>query len=188
MTSAIRHALPEAGLAEGQLTEGSLDDRRALRTALGCFATGVAIMTTLSPEGRPVGLTANSFASVSLDPPLVLWSLSRTTPSFAGFEAADRFAVNVLTSAQLGLAERFARRGIDKFEGVHWQAGLAGLPLIGGALAQFECRLAARHEGGDHRIYVGEVERFRHGEGSPLLFVGGRWETLPAETAGRTIP
>lgn len=161
--------------------EGATTDRHALRAALGRFATGVAIMTTLAPDGQPVGLTANSFASVSLDPPLVLWSLSRTTPSFVPFEAASRFAVNVLTAAQIGLAERFARRGIDKFEGVHWRPGLAGLPLIDGAMAQFECALEARHEGGDHVIYVGRVERFRHGDGLPLLFVCGRWETLQHE-------
>ncbi len=150
-------------------------DPIALRNALGQYATGVAIVTTLDGAGRPTGLTVNSFASVSLDPPLVLWSLAANSSCQAAFEACSHFAVNVLTADQVALANRFATNGIDKFAGVAWMPGLGGAPLLAGAGAVFECRSEARHAGGDHTIFIGRVERFAHDEAHPLIFHAGRY-------------
>jgi flavin reductase (DIM6/NTAB) family NADH-FMN oxidoreductase RutF len=150
-------------------------DPIALRNALGQYATGVAIVTTLDGEGRPTGLTVNSFASVSLDPPLVLWSLALTSACGPAFAACSHFAVNVLTAAQVALANRFATNGIDKFADVIWTPGLGGVPLLAGAGAVFECSNAAAHAGGDHTIFIGQVERFAHGEPAPLIFHAGRY-------------
>jgi flavin reductase (DIM6/NTAB) family NADH-FMN oxidoreductase RutF len=146
------------------------------RAALGQFATGVTIVTAVDPQGQRIGLTANSFNSVSLSPPLVLWSLSRQSKSLPGLQAATHYAINVLAGDQRPLAERFARRGIDRFEGVNWRPGLTGAPLIDGAVASFECRQHNHHEEGDHLIFVGEVLHFRRRIGAvPLLFHGGRF-------------
>lgn len=150
-------------------------DPIALRNALGQYATGVAVVTTLDAEGRPTGLTVNSFASVSLDPPLVLWSLALTSACIPAFENCSHFAVNVLTADQVALSNRFATNGIDKFAGVEWSAGLGGAPVLAGVGAVFECRNQARHPGGDHTIFIGRVERFAHGEVAPLVFHAGRY-------------
>ena len=146
-----------------------------LREALGNFVTGVTIITTRNEDGLH-GLTANSFSSVSLDPPLVLFSLSRTADCFDAFEDTEFFAINVLRSDQEVLSSRFATKDIDKWIGVDWRPGLGGCPLLDGAIATFECRVTARHEGGDHVIYVGEVRGFaRYPEGAPLAFFRGRY-------------
>lgn len=150
-------------------------DPIALRNALGQYATGVAIVTTLDGEGRPTGLTINSFASVSLDPPLVLWCLAFTSACGPAFAACKHFAVNVLTDAQVALSNTFATNGIDKFAGVAWTPGLGGVPLLAGTGAVFECSIEERHAGGDHTIFIGRVERFAHGESSPLIFHAGRY-------------
>ncbi|HEX8963769.1 MAG TPA: flavin reductase family protein [Rhodocyclaceae bacterium] len=150
-------------------------DPIALRNALGQYATGVAVVTTLDAAGRPAGLTVNSFASVSLDPPLVLWSLALTSACLPAFEACSHFAVNVLTAEQAALSNRFASVGIDRFDGVAWTPGLGGVPVLDGAGAVFECCSEARHAGGDHTIFIGRVERFAHGEAAPLLFHAGRY-------------
>jgi 3-hydroxy-9,10-secoandrosta-1,3,5(10)-triene-9,17-dione monooxygenase reductase component len=150
-------------------------DPIALRNALGQYATGVAIVTTLDAEGRPTGLTVNSFASVSLDPPLVLWSLALTSACLPAFQACRHFAVNVLTADQVALSNRFATNGVDKFADVAWTPGLGGVPLLADVGAVFECANEARHAGGDHAIFIGRVERFVHGEPSPLIFHAGRY-------------
>jgi len=153
------------------LTEFS---ERELRGALGRFATGVTIVTTRTARG-PLGITANSFSSVSLDPPLVLWSPARRSIRFPAFEAASHFAVHVLSADQQGLAERFSRPG----EG--WPAdladirGIADLPLLAGCTARFECRHDAAHDGGDHLIVVGEVLRLAQADLAPLVFHRGRY-------------
>lgn len=148
------------------------------RAALGQFATGVTIVTARCPEGRLLGLTANSFNSVSLAPPLVLWSLARQSSSMPGFLAASHYAINVLAADQRLLAERFSRKGIERYEGVAWRAGLTGAPVIDGAVAVFECRNRSRHDEGDHIIFVGEVEHCRRRLGAaPLVFHGGRLVT-----------
>ena len=123
-----------------------------------------------------IGLTANSFNSVSLEPPLVLWSLSRAAGSMPMFSAGSHYAINILSADQKPLAERFASRGTDRYAGVAFTDGLGGAPLLDGAVASFECFNRSRYEEGDHVIFVGEVERCRHREGaSPLLFHGGRF-------------
>ncbi|MEY4713607.1 MAG: hypothetical protein RIS88_3057 [Pseudomonadota bacterium] len=148
------------------------------RSALGMFATGVTIVTTLNAEGSPVGLTANSFNSVSLEPPLVLWSLSRAAASLAAFEAGSHYAINVLAADQKALAERFASKSSDRWQGVQASAGAGGAPLIAGAAATFECFNRSRYDEGDHVIFVGEVERCAwRPEVTPLLYHGGRFYT-----------
>jgi flavin reductase (DIM6/NTAB) family NADH-FMN oxidoreductase RutF len=150
-------------------------DPIALRNALGQYATGVAVVTTLDSQGRPTGLTVNSFASVSLDPPLVLWSLAQNSTCMAAFEACSHFAVNVLTAEQVALSNRFATTGLDRFADLAWTPGLGGAPLLPQVGAVFECRTEARHPGGDHTIFIGRVERFSHGEVPPLIFHAGRY-------------
>jgi len=148
------------------------------RATLGQFATGVTIVTARDAEGRLVGLTANSFNSVSLSPPLVLWSLARQSSSMPGFLGATNYAINVLASDQRPLAERFARKGIDRFEGAPWRPGLTGAPVIDGAVAVFECTHRSQHDEGDHVIFVGQVQHCRRRVGAaPLLFHGGRFFT-----------
>lgn len=148
------------------------------RAALGQFTTGVTIVTARDPQGQLIGLTANSFNSVSLTPPLVLWSLSRQSTSMPGFQRASQYAINVLAADQRVLAERFARKGIDRFEGTPWRAGLTGAPLIEGAVATFECRHHGCHDAGDHVIFVGQVEHCHRRVGvAPLVYHGGRFFT-----------
>ncbi|GAB3764429.1 flavin reductase family protein [Ramlibacter monticola] len=148
------------------------------RLALGMFATGVTIVTARTAEGQLIGLTANSFNSVSLTPPLVLWSLSRVAASMALFSAGSHYAINVLAADQKPLAERFATRGVDRWSGVGFDEGAGGAPLLHGVAATFECFNRSRYEEGDHVIFVGEVERCTHRAGaSPLLFHGGRYYT-----------
>lgn len=152
-------------------------DARALRHALGRFATGVTVVTTCTPEGERQGLTVNSFAAVSLDPPLVLWCLQRTAPSLAGFIAAGTFAINVLHARQAALSRRFAAPAEDKFAGVEHAPGLDGAPLIADALARFECRTERTVEAGDHVIFIGRVLRAAYRDGQPLLYSAGRYCT-----------
>jgi len=148
------------------------------RAALGMFATGVTIVTACTEQGEVIGLTANSFNSVSLDPPLVLWSLSRAAASMSVFSAGSHYAINILANDQKDLAERFARRGADRWSGVTYDRGAGGAPLLHGAAASFECFNRSRYEEGDHVIFVGEVERCTwRGGASPLLFHGGRYFT-----------
>jgi len=148
------------------------------RAALGMFATGVTIVTARSTNGQVIGLTANSFNSVSLSPPLVLWSLARAAASMAVFSTGSHYAINVLAADQKTLAERFATRGADRWTGVTFDQGAGGAPLLHGAAATFECFNRSRYEEGDHVIFVGEVERCAHRVGaSPLLFHGGRYFT-----------
>jgi len=152
----------------------ALYDARELRAALGAFATGVAIVTTRAADG-PHGLTVNSFASVSLDPPLALWSLDRRSHSLPAFETTPAFAVNVLGRHQADLARRFARHGVERFSGLALSEGLEGAPLIGDCVAAFECRRVATHDGGDHVIFVGRIERYRADQRPPLVFSRGRF-------------
>ena len=146
------------------------------RDALGMFATGVTIVTARTDTGNLVGLTANSFNSVSLSPPLVLWSLARSAGSMAAFSTGLHYAINILSADQQELAKQFAKRDHDRFAGVEYELGGAGAPLIAGAAASFECFNRSRYEEGDHVIFVGEVERCTHRVGaSPLLFHGGKF-------------
>ena len=148
------------------------------RRALGMFATGVTIVTARAADGSLVGLTANSFNSVSLEPPLVLWSLSRQAGSMPAMSAGTHYAINILAADQRELAERFATKGTDRWAGVRFTEGMAGVPLLEGTVATFECFNRSQYEEGDHVIFVGEVERCSHREGgSPLLYHGGKFYT-----------
>ena len=142
------------------------------RQALGHFATGVAIVTTIADEG-PVGLTVNSFNSVSLDPPLVLWSLSKSSSSVQAFSESGYFAVHILASDQREVSRIFAQRGADKYAGIPLETGINGTPLLPGCSARFECKTHAQYEGGDHLILVGEVVKYETSEKPPLLFHKG---------------
>jgi flavin reductase (DIM6/NTAB) family NADH-FMN oxidoreductase RutF len=156
------------------LGDGAPHDTGALRRSLGSFSTGITVITTVTPDGRKVGLTANSFLSVSLDPPLVLWSLKDSSPNRTVFEQCSHFAINVLAFDQEGICRRFATPGIaDKFAGVALKDGTGGVPLLDGAVAQFECSAHARHPGGDHQLFIGKVESHRWSERLPLLFCQG---------------
>lgn len=148
-------------------------DAKDFRKALSCFCTGVTVITAASDDGRRAGLTVNSFSSVSLNPPLVLWNLFLHSPSMPVFQAASHFCVNVLSTEQESLAHHFARPSEDKFASVPWEPGLGGAPKIAGAIAQFECRNSERYYGGDHVIFLGAVENYIHGSGHPLLFIRG---------------
>jgi flavin reductase (DIM6/NTAB) family NADH-FMN oxidoreductase RutF len=148
------------------------------RAALGMFATGVTIVTARDAAGAPIGLTANSFNSVSLAPPLVLWSLSRLAGSMPHFTRGSHYAINILAAEQRELAERFSRKGPDRFAGVAFREGSAGSPILEGAAAVFECFNRSRYAEGDHVIFVGEVEHCERREGAqPLIFHGGRYFT-----------
>jgi 3-hydroxy-9,10-secoandrosta-1,3,5(10)-triene-9,17-dione monooxygenase reductase component len=159
---------------------------RTLRDALGRFVTGVTIVTTLDPEGAPVGLTANSFTSVSLDPPLILWSLSKRSGNLAAFSTSGRFAVNILSQDQNELSARFASPTEDRFAGTGWLRGLGGLPLLPGCLAHLECATVHQQEAGDHVIFIGQVESFAHRDGPPLAFFSSRYATLADQASLRS--
>jgi flavin reductase (DIM6/NTAB) family NADH-FMN oxidoreductase RutF/DNA-binding MarR family transcriptional regulator len=149
-------------------------DLSAFRQALGQFATGVTVVSAKGEAG-PFAVTANSFQSVSLEPPLVLWSLRRQSGRIAAFLQADRFAINVLAADQTELAGHFARSGGDRFAACDWTQGLGRVPLLGGAAAHFECAKVAEHDGGDHVIFIGKVERYACFDRSGLIFAQGRY-------------
>ena len=148
---------------------------RDFRNALGQFATGVTVVTALDAHGAPVGMTASSFNSVSLDPALVLWSISNTSGCFTAFAQAKYYAIHVLANHHKELALQFSRRGVDRFEGVTWQPNAHGVPLIDGALATFECRARSQYPEGDHLIMVAEVQACSHAtHAGPLVYHAGQ--------------
>lgn len=154
-------------------------DARTLRDALGCFATGVTILTARDSAGQPVGLTANSFTSVSLDPPLLLACIARSSASSEVFQTSAHFAVNVLHIGQQPASIRFSRRDEDRFGATPWEPGLNGTPVLTGSLATFECARHNVHEGGDHIILIGQVERARfEPRRDPLLYFRGKYRRL----------
>lgn len=153
-------------------------DTSSLRQAVGAFVTGVTVVTTRSAQGLDVGVTANSFNSVSLEPPLVLWSLSRHSRSMPAFKESELFAVHILRDSQQDLSQRFASRSEDKFAGLPLERGLNGLPLLPGCLTRLQCRTQFRYEGGDHVILVGEVLTLEDHEGQPLVYHRGGYVHL----------
>lgn len=163
-------------------------DAKELRRVLGSFVTGVTVVTTVDAEGRTWGLTANSFSSVSLDPPLVLWSQATRAPSHPAFAAAERFAINILAEDQIDLSNRFATSGIDKFDGVEIDAGVGGVPLLRGCSAWLECTVASRLPGGDHVIFVGEVQSIRRNDRRPLVFGSGQYLVADPHDLGKPPP
>lgn len=174
--------------SQSKLYETTLDPRE-FRQALGTFTTGVTIVTARTPEGHPVGVTANSFNSVSLDPPLVLWSLARKSQSLEAFETAGHWAVHILAHDQNDLSGRFARSvsGPEKFEGVQYEEGFGGAPLLSGCTARLQCRTANIYDGGDHIILVGEVIRFDRCDTPPLVFQRGGY-AIATSTAQTISP
>jgi flavin reductase (DIM6/NTAB) family NADH-FMN oxidoreductase RutF len=153
-------------------------DSRSFRDALGEFATGVAVVTARGANGQPAGVTINSFAAVSLEPPLVLWSLGLQSPSVAVFEACSHYVVNILAADQAEFSQRFSQAQSDRFAGIETEVGAGGAPILPGCSAWFECRNELRYPGGDHVILVGYVEGFRRDPKPPLIFHGGRYRTL----------
>ena len=155
------------------------------REALGHFATGVTVITTRGPGNEPVGITANSFNSVSLDPPLILFSLARSAFSLAAFTNHRHFAVNILKEGQEALSDQFAVASGDKWSGVSHDPGDTGCPILEGSLASFECRIRNTYHGGDHLILVGEVLRLSsESSGRPLMFHQGRYAALKGAPQG----
>ena len=145
---------------------------------MGSFATGVTIVTTMTDRG-PLGMTVSSFASVSLDPPLVLWSPARKSARFPAFEAASHFAVHILSEDQKNLAELFAKTGIEAFDDLDYTLGMGDVPLLEGCAARFECSHSAGHDGGDHLIMVGEVLRIQVCDNPSLVFYRGQFGAIP---------
>ena len=152
------------------------NNEREFRNALGRFATGVTVVTTIGPGDKAEGITANSFSALSLEPPLILWCIGKTTLTHKCFTECTHFSVNVLTADQLDLSKRFAGPSDDKFAGLEWRKGIGGVPLLKGSLALFECENYQNYDGGDHTILVGKVCNFSYTEGVPLLFNAGRYE------------
>lgn len=154
-------------------------DARTLRDALGCFATGITVVTAMAPDGAPIGLTANSFTSVSLDPPLLLVCIANTAGSAPTLREAEHFAVNVLQIGQQAVSGRFAGKDEDRFAASDWSLGENGAPVLSGSLSAFECRRHAVHDGGDHFILVGEVKRAQFdARRDPLLYFRGKYRRL----------
>ena len=154
-------------------------DGRELRNALGRFATGVCVITTVDNNGNALGMTANSFSSVSLDPPLVLWNLQNGSEVYAAFARQRRFAINVLSDQQVDLSNHYARKGDHLLDPAHFRQGRNGAPIIRNALVSFECDLHATHDGGDHLIIVGRVlDVCGRPGGDPLLFFSGAYRSL----------
>jgi flavin reductase (DIM6/NTAB) family NADH-FMN oxidoreductase RutF len=155
-------------------------DPRELRNVMGHFATGVTIITTKDVSGKPFGLTANAFSSLSLDPPLVLICVDKKVDCYACFDQSKVFVVNILSEGQDQLSTRFATKGIEKFEGVAVRQGNLGVPLLEGAVAHIECTLTSAYEGGDHTIYIGEIQSIAASGNLPLLFFKGKYSRLLA--------
>ncbi len=167
---------------------GSSFDAGEFRKALGSFATGVTIITTRAPDGTPLGMTVNSFNSVSLNPPLVLWSIAHSSLNLEAFRQATHWAVHILSTEQEELSGRFARRGEDKFAGLEIDIGGDGIPLLRGCTARFECKTAFQYGGGDHDILVGEVLAFDRSETAPLVFHGGKYAHATRREPGTSKP
>jgi 3-hydroxy-9,10-secoandrosta-1,3,5(10)-triene-9,17-dione monooxygenase reductase component len=154
-----------------------IESELALRRSLGRFATGVTVVTCCAPDGRSCGITANSFSSVSLDPPLVLWNIAKVSNSLQAYLDAEYFAVHVLTAGQQYMAEHFARTDHTRYNGIEHSISEQKVPILPGVLARFDCRTREIHDGGDHHIIIGEVEAHTAQDGAPLLFFGGEYRT-----------
>jgi len=169
------------GLAEVQALTVDVPaavEARALRTALGRFATGVTIVTCLDDQGQRVGLTANSFNALSLDPPLVLWSLRSASTQAIAFGRAAHFVINVLSESQVALSRRFASKVEDKFAEGAWATGAGGAPVLAGAVAVLECETASQQTAGDHVLFIGRVLAVTEAPGPPLVYQAGHYHVL----------
>lgn len=158
-------------------------DPRELRNALGSFVTGVTVITALAADGTPCGVTVNSFTSVSLDPPLILWSQSLNAFSYPIFRDAGRFVVNILADDQVDISRRFSTPGLDRFAGLEYEPGIGGVPLLRGCIAHLQCLRESIYPGGDHAVFLGRVEDFTYQPLRPLAFIRGGYSVpcaLPA--------
>lgn len=153
-------------------------DPKLFRSILGSYATGVAVVTCRDNQGRPAAMTINSFASLSLSPPMVLWSIDKTSDQFAAFQEAEFYAVNVLSDGHQKLSGHFATSHPDKFDGIEYTEGLAGMPLLPDCCASLQCRIVTRYEAGDHVILIGEVLDMAKADRRPLIFHNGCYGTL----------
>jgi flavin reductase (DIM6/NTAB) family NADH-FMN oxidoreductase RutF len=179
---AVRGEQQDGEIANQAEKAGGRLDGQAFRAALGCFATGITVVTTVAPSGELLGVTANSFNSVSLDPPLVLFSLHRAAYSLGAFAEGGHFAVNILREDQRELSIRFAQALSEKWRGIDYEIWGTGAPIIKECLASFECRTRALYDGGDHVIFLGEVLRLRSSNaGRPLLYFRGRYRALSVD-------
>ena len=156
-------------------------NQNLFRKALSCFPTGVAVATTVSANGQPRGLTISSFNSVSMNPPLILWSIGLEAACVEDFRQADRFAINILSATQVDISRKFAAAQEDRFATIDWSLSAFGLPLIHGISASLECQIWARYPGGDHEIIVGEVCHLIGNEKTPLLYGLGRLTSFPSD-------
>ena len=155
-----------------------MDNPKTFRQCLGKFGTGVTVVTCADQDGNPCGITANSFSSVSLDPPLVLWNIAKVSNSLSAYMNAKHFVINVLSADQAGLSSHFAKSDHTLFRDIEYSLSADGAPLLPGTLASFECRTHEIHDCGDHYIIIGEVLRFTSSEKDPLLFYGGSYRQL----------
>ena len=170
-------------MSEVEPASGRGPDTAALRRALGCFATGVTVVTARDAGGGPQGFTANSFTSVSLDPPLVLVCVGREVEGLEVYRECEGFAVNILADSQQAISETFATDLPDRFAGVRWREGAHGSPILDGCIAALECAAWRRIEAGDHLILIGRVLAFERSSGHPLAFCHGRYASLSGERA-----
>lgn len=177
MTTQATIPRPPAG-DEGVDPSHSDEARRVFRRTLGQFATGVTVMTALAAHGERVGMTVNSFNSLSLDPPLILWSIANTTPAFRHFQINDPFCVNVLSAGQEAWARQMAQSAADKFAGIDVRQGRGGVPMLEGCVAYLHCDVWARYPGGDHDIVVGHVRQVFNSGKAPLLFHNGAFRSF----------
>jgi flavin reductase (DIM6/NTAB) family NADH-FMN oxidoreductase RutF len=169
-------------------SDNSSIDPRDFRNALGTYATGVTIITATAADGKPYGITCNSFASVSLNPPLVLWSLGVYSSSLTVFQNASHFTVHVLGTSQRALANKFAKSSEDKFAGLDWTPGLGNAPVLAESVANFQCRSVNRYYGGDHVIFLGAVEAYAYNAKQPLLFARGTYGGFLADDERKKSP
>jgi flavin reductase (DIM6/NTAB) family NADH-FMN oxidoreductase RutF/DNA-binding IclR family transcriptional regulator len=176
--------MPSLTLLEPTMSNKDAFDQRKLRDVLGTFVTGVTVVTTCDAAGVCHGVTANSFTSVSLEPPLVLWSQALSSRSYPAFRDSDHFAVNILADDQVALSNHFAKSKEDKFKGIDHQVGLGGVPVLEGTAAHLECVKVASYAGGDHIVYMGRIERVSHSGRRPLAFGSGRYMVAHAHDLG----
>jgi len=161
-------------------TESLSFDATTFRRTLGMFATGIAVVTARTRDGKPIGLTISSFNSVSLEPPLIVWSLANNSALREELENCSHYAINVLAENQQDISNLFASKAEDRFANLTWEDGLGGAPVLEGCCAVFEVRNTQRYPGGDHVIFIGEVERCDKAEHAPLVFFGGKYRQLSA--------
>ncbi|MHA3892524.1 flavin reductase family protein [Acinetobacter sp. GXMZU3951] len=167
-------------IEEMALQPVNVENPREIRNLLGQFATGVTVITTRSKQGRKVGMTANSFSSLSLDPPLILWSLSKTAPSLSDFVEAEHFAIHMLAQEHHLLSGHFAKASVDKFAGIAHRDSDVGVPILEDVLATLVCRNVTQYEGGDHLIFIGQIEQYQQRQGEPLVFHAGKYRVAAA--------